>query len=161
MENPNRVKAAYLRNFAHYVTWPENTFPDSSSPWHICILGEDPFGDVLESIFEGRTEQGRTFEVYRADKLDDLPTCQMVFVAYKDAKKRRTALGELKNMTILTIGDAPDFLRDGGVIQFQVGDRVRMSINLDQARGVALNIQTRMLEVSSDVLENGVIRKVK
>lgn len=162
VENPNRIEAAFLRNFAHYVSWPDNAFSGSSlSPWHIGILGQDPFGEVLETTFKGRTEQGRQFEIFRADTLEGLPPCQIVFVAYKDAAKRRAVLGELKNKPVLTVGDAPEFLHEGGVIRFQVSDRVRMSINLDQARAVSLAIQTRMLEVSSDVLENGVVRQVR
>ncbi len=59
------------------------------------------------------------------------------------------------------MGDAPEFLREGGTIRFQVDDRVRLSINLDQARVAALVIQTRMLEVSSEVLDNGIVRKMR
>ncbi|WP_235557228.1 YfiR family protein [Methyloglobulus morosus] len=161
MENPNKVKAAFLRNFAHYVTWPNNVFPNSSSPWHIGILGQDPFGDVLETTLEGRTEQGRGFEVFRADRLDELPSCQIIFLAYNDVAERRAALVVLKDKPVLTVGDAPEFLREGGVIQFQVGDRVQMSINLDQSRAVSLAIQTKMLEVSRAVLENGVMGQVR
>lgn len=160
-ENPNKVKAAFLRNFAHYVTWPDNAFPDNSSPWHIGILGSDPFGDLLETTFHGRTEQGRPFKVFRANRPDELPPCQIVFVAYQDAAKRRAALIELKDNPVLTVGDAPEFLTEGGVIRFQVTDRVSMSINLDQARAASLTIQTKMLEVSTDILENGVIRQVR
>lgn len=47
LANPNRVKAAFLRNFAHYVSWPSAAFTDSSTPWHFCVLGPDPFGDIL------------------------------------------------------------------------------------------------------------------
>jgi hypothetical protein len=161
VDNPNRVKAAFLRNFAHYVSWPDVAFSGSSSTWHIGVLGQDPFGEVLEATFKGRTEQARSFEIFRADTLDKLPPCQIIFVAYKDAAKRRAVLVELKDKPVLTVGDAPDFLREGGVIRFQVSDRVHMSINLDQARAVSLTIQTRMLEVSSDVLENGVVRQVR
>jgi hypothetical protein len=159
--NPNRVMAAFLRNFAHYVSWPADAFPDSTSPWHICILGPDPFGDVLEASFKGRKEQGRAFEVFRAETPDLLPPCQMAFLAYKDDARRRAVLDKLKNKPILTVGDAPDFLREGGTIRFQVDDRVRLSINLDQARVAALTIQTRMLEVSSEVIDNGVVRKMR
>ena len=159
--NPNRVKAAFLRNFAHYVSWPASAFPDSSTPWHICVLGPDPFGDILESSLQDRTEQGRSFEVFRAETLDQLPACQMVFLAYKDDARRRAVLDKLKNKPILTVGDASEFLREGGTIRFQVDDRVRLSINLDQARVSALTIQTRMLEVSSEVLDNGVVRKLR
>jgi len=157
--DPIKVKAAFLRNFAHYVTWPTNAFADDRSPWSIGILGSDPFGEVLEKTFKSRTEQGRPFEIFRADTLDKLPSCQIVFVAYKDSAKRRTALTQLKNRPVLTVGDAPEFLQEGGIIRFQVGDRVEMSINLDQARSVSLKIQTKMLEVSHEVLENGAVHK--
>lgn len=156
---PNRVKAAFLRNFTHYVTWPAEAFADDRSSWRICILGNDPFGDILDKTLIGRFEQGRAFEILRAETLNELPRCQIVFIAYKDAAKRRAALAELKKSPILTVSDAPDFLREGGIIQFQVGDRVEMHINLDQSRYASLTIQTKMLEVSQDVVENGVLKK--
>lgn len=160
-ENPAKIKAAFLRNFAHYVSWPSNVFPDSASPWQIGILGPDPFGDLLDTTFEGRAEQGRPFKVFRADRLEELPPCQIVFVAYQDAGKRRAALAVLKDKPVLTVGDAPEFLGEGGVIRFQVGERVSMSINLDQAQAVLLTIQTKMLEVASDILENGELRRMR
>lgn len=157
--NPNKVKAAFLRNFTHYVTWPADVFADDRSPWRICILGNDPFGDILDKTLMGRTEQGRAFEVLRAKTLNELPRCQIVFVAYKDASKRRAALAKLKKSPILTVSDAPGFLQEGGIIQFQVGDRVEMRINLDQSRSASLKIQTKMLEVSREVVEDGVVKK--
>ncbi|HEX9023865.1 MAG TPA: YfiR family protein, partial [Geobacteraceae bacterium] len=54
--NPYKVEAAFLRNFAHYVTWPAGAFAGPGSPWRIGILGRDPFGDILEKTFRGRTE---------------------------------------------------------------------------------------------------------
>jgi hypothetical protein len=160
-ENPNRVKAAFLRNFAHYVIWPAQAFPDSLTPWHIGILGEDPLGELVESTVKGRTEQGRPFKVFRANTPEELPPCQIIFIAYQDPVQRRAALDKLKGKSVLTVGDAPEFLHEGGIIRFQVDDRVRMSINLDQARAVSLTIPTRMLEVSSAIQENGVVRRVR
>ena len=159
--NPGTVKAAFLRNFARYVTWPGQVFPSDRSPWRICILGSDPFGDVLEKTFEGRSEQGRPFEIFRAETLGELPSCQIVFVAYQDAARRRAALAQLAKRPVLTVGDAPSFLREGGIIRFQVSDRVEMSVNLDQARSASLKIQTKMLEVSREVVESGVTRRLK
>lgn len=160
-QNPHRVEAAFLRNFSHYVTWPAHAFANERSPWRICILGDDPFGEVLEATFKGRAELGRPFEIFRADTLVDLPQCQIVYVAYKASASRRAALAELKRRPVLTVGDAPGFLQEGGVIRFQVTDYVEMSINLDQARAASLTIQTGMLEVSSSVLENGVVRRMR
>lgn len=157
--NPSQVEAAFLRNFTHYVTWPAQAFAEDRSPWNICVLGRDPFGEVLEKTFKGRTEKGRPFETFRAEALDKLPSCQIIFVAYKEAAQRRAALTELKNRPVLTVGDAPGFLQEGGIIRFRVEEHVEMSVNLDQARSVSLKIQTKMLEVTHEVLENGVVRK--
>ncbi len=156
--SPNKVKAAFLRNFTRYVSWPADAFADDHSPWRICILGNDPFGDILDKTVAGRFEQGRAFQVFRAETLNELPRCQIVYIAYKDAAKRRAALAELKKSPVLTVSDAPDFLQEGGIIQFQIGDRVEMNINLDQARSASLAIQTKMLEVSRDVVENGIVK---
>lgn len=157
--HPSQIEAAFLRNFARYVTWPAHAFSDDHSPWHICILGTNLFDDVLEETLQGRTEQGRPFAVFRADSLEQLPVCQIVFVGHKNAVKRRAVLDKLKSQPVLTVGDTPEFLQEGGIIRFQVGDHVEMSINLDQARSTSLLIQTKMLEVSRDVLENGSVRK--
>ncbi len=159
--NPYKVEAAFLLNFAHYVTWPAGAFSDARSPWRICILGRDPFGDLLEKTFRGRTEQGRPFEIYRADTVEELPECNIVFVAYRDAARRRSALAELRGRPVLTVGDAAEFLHEGGIIRFEVADRVKMSINLDHARSAFLKIQTKMLEVSDQVVENGVVRRLR
>lgn len=159
--DPNRIEVVVLRNLAHYVAWPTDAFDDAKSPWRIGVLGADPFGKLLEEALQGRTEQGRAFEVARADTLAVLPPCQIVFVAIKDARTRRAALSSFKNQPVLTVGDVPGFLEEGGIIRFQVSDRVEMSVNLDQARSVSLRIQTKMLEVAREVLENGEIRRLK
>jgi len=159
--NPRHVEAAFLRNFTRYITWPKNAFAGNLSPWRICILGDDPFGRILEETFDGRTEQGRSFEIFRADSIEELPQCQIVFVAYKSSATRRAALAHLRHQPVLTVGDASDFLQEGGIICFDISDHVNFSINLDQAHSVSLIIQTKMLEVSHEVVKNGVVRRRK
>lgn len=161
VDNSFKVKAAFLRNFARYVSWPSHGFPSGQLAWHIGVLGRDPFGDELDKTLRDRTEQGHPFKVFRADSLDRLPECQIVFIAYSDPEKRRAALRQLRTQPVLTVADAPEFLNEGGIIRFWVNDHVEMSINLDQARSVSLNIQTKMLEVTREVLENGEIRRMR
>ena len=161
MDNPYTVEAAFLRNFAHYVTWPREAFSENPLQWHICILGRDPFGSILDEIVAVRAEQGRSFVIFRADKLEDLPQCQIIYIAYTNVQLRRATLAVLKDKPVLTVSEAKDFLTEGGVLRFQVSDRVGMSINLDQARRSMLQIQTKMLEVSNEILENGVVRRMR
>jgi hypothetical protein len=161
LEDPNRVKAAFVRNFAHYVKWPQTAFESAESPWHIGVLGDASLGEVLESALRGRIEQGRRFEIHAADVLNKLPPCHIVVVAFEDSRKRRAALAELKGKPVLTVGDAADTLKDGGIIRFELSDRIQMGVNLDQARAASLSIPTEMLEVSTEVLEHGVVRRMR
>lgn len=159
--DPRTVEAAFLRNFTKYVTWPAHAFTGDDSPWHICVLGSDPFGRKLEETFEGRTVHDRPVEISRADTLTELPQCQIVFVAYKISANRRAALAELQSRPVLTVGDAAEFLQEGGIIRFDVSDHVEISVNLARARSVSLTIQTKMLEISREVVTNGVVRRRK
>lgn len=159
--DPRNVEAAFLLNFTRYVSWPSAAFADARSPWRICVVGRDPFGSVLDKTFTGRSEQGRPFLVMRTDKPSELKHCQIVYVAYKVSMNRRAALEELDDLPVLTVGNAPGFLQEGGIIRFDVKDFVKMSVNLDRARAASLAIQTKMLEVSNDVIENGKVRKVR
>ena len=155
------VEAAFLRNFARYVTWPAASFTSERAPWSVCILGDDRFDDALEKTFQGRTEQGRPFEVLRTPTHDLLAGCQIVYVGYVNSARRRAILNELRTKPILTVGDAPQFLDEGGIIRLLAAERIEMSINLDQARAVSLAIPAKMLEVSHGVLENGTMRKLR
>lgn len=158
-ETPARVQAAFMRNFARYVGFPARAFAGERSPWFICILGDDHFDSALEATFHGRTEQGRSFEVVRASRLNQLPACQIVFVDLPHATQRRAVLSELKKLPVLTVGHAPQFLEEGGIIRLLAGERIEMSINLDQARAASLTIPSKMLEVSREVVENGTLRR--
>ena len=71
-------------------------------------------------------------------------------------RPRRTA-----NRPVLTVGDAPTFLQEGGIIRFHVSDRVGISVNLDRANLVAVKIPANVLEVSQEVVENGVVRRLR
>jgi hypothetical protein len=156
--NTPRVEAAFLRNFAHYITWPNHAFANDNAPWRVCVLGGDPFGDALDDTFRGRAEQGRQFEIVRIDAPAELAPCH---IAYRGGTSRRAALAELANRPVLTVGDAPEFLQEGGMIRFQVSDHVEFGVNLDRARSASLKIQTKMLEVAQEVVENGVVRRRK
>ncbi|WP_284619403.1 YfiR family protein [Aquabacterium humicola] len=153
------LESAFLRNFARYVTWPSAAFASERAPWRVCVLGAEHLDDTLEKTLQSRTEQGRSFAVIRGVAAQQLPTCQIAYIGYRNAATRSAALAELKRQPVLTVGDAPEFLNEGGIIRLRPGERLEMSINLDQARAASLTIPTKMLEVSRDVVENGTLRR--
>jgi hypothetical protein len=159
--DPAAIEAAMLGSFARYVTWPPQATPTDDSPWHVCVVGGDPFGDLLERALRGRKEQGRSFAIYRGRKLSDLPTCHIAFLAYDNPAQRRSTLASVKDVPVLTVSDAPDFLREGGIVRLRRTERIEIALNLDQARAASLKIQGRLLEVVPEVLENGTIRRLR
>ncbi len=159
--DPRAVEAAFLRNFTHYVSWPETSFTDPESPWKICILGKDPFGNTLERTLGGRTEQGRSFTILRTEDPAELRPCHIVYVAYQVSASRRAALSRLLNWPVLTVSSARGFLQEGGMIRFEVLDTVGLHVNLDRAKAASLSIQTQVLEVCDSIIDNGKIRRLR
>ncbi len=158
-EPRSRVEAAFLRNFARYVGWPASAFEGERANWTVCVLGEDHFGDALERTFEGRAEQGRGFVVLHDPAPERLSACHIAYLGHASAARRRAALDALRRLPVLTVGDAPEFLQEGGIIRLSAGEHIEMGINLDEARRVSLVIPAKMLEVARDVVDNGVQRR--
>ena len=154
-EKPRDVMAGYLGQFPAYVEWPTNTFGSATEPWRIGILGADTFGEELQKLLQGRQVAGRGFEIRRATKLPELPPCEIIFIAGKDAKEIRKILKQLGSRPVLTVSEHDNFLALGGMIQLQTRDTVRMLIDLDHAHAAKLRIRCKLLEVASEVNENG------
>ncbi len=60
-----KVKAAYLYNFVRFTTWPDDAFEDEHSPFVIGVVGEDPFGAVLDHTVAGKIVAGRGITIRR------------------------------------------------------------------------------------------------
>ena len=143
------VKAAFLLNFARFVEWPQPS-ERPVSPFAICILGEDPFGDSLTRIVAGESISGRPFVVKHLRKWPD--SCEMLFMSASYDSQSGT-LAEV-GPNVLTVGEAPEFLRDGGMIRFVIDDRrVRFDINRQAVDRSALKMSSRLLGVARTVLK--------
>ena len=107
VQNPTeyQVKAAFLYNFTRFIEWPSNVFPDPAEPILVGILGSNPFGDELERIFKSNTAGGRKMIVKRADELQDLRTCQILFISSSEKKHLARLLEKVDHARILTVSD--------------------------------------------------------
>jgi hypothetical protein len=61
-------------------------------------------------------------------------------------------LAALGKVDVLTVSDAPDFLKEGGMVQFVVVDNhVRFAVNLDAVNRTHLVLSSELLRVASAV----------
>jgi YfiR/HmsC-like len=135
------VKAAFLFNFLKFVEWPPSP---GGTPWVICVLGHDPFGDVLDETVRGKIVNGRRVEVRRYSRISDVKGCNILFIGRADYERAGTPV----QPGLLTVGEAPGFLKSGGVINFYLEDsRVRFEIRPSVAHAAGLQISAQLLKL--------------
>lgn len=144
------VKAAFLFNFAKFVTWPPAAFPTPSAPVLIGVLGDNPFGNELARLAADLRVQGRTLEVVHATNPAQLRGCHVVFVSDSERERLRPVLLALRQMgAALTVGESDDFLDAGGMIHFVVRqNRVRFEIDAANAGSAGLVISSKLLTLA-------------
>ena len=60
-----QVKAAYLYYFSTFVDWPAEAFAQTGNELVIGVLGEDPFGGILDDTLRGKSVNNRRIVVRR------------------------------------------------------------------------------------------------
>src|SRR5688500_2932564 len=76
-----QLKAVFLFNFAQFVEWPPEAFPENQSPLVIGVLGEDPFGPYLDQIVSGENANNRPLAVQRYRQVEEIKTCHILFIS--------------------------------------------------------------------------------
>jgi YfiR/HmsC-like len=148
------VKAAYLYNIVNFVTWPPDAFAGPADPLHVCVVGPDPFGPLLDRAMAGGTANMRPVAVDRVADAAALTKCHLVFVTGADRIEQ--VVRNSRERPVLTVGEAPDFLRRGGMIALTVdGGRVRFDVNLPAASARGLALSSRLLQVARTVVGKG------
>lgn len=144
------IKAAYLYNFGHYIQWPTDSFADESSPFVIGILGEDPFGDVLDEIARDKKIGGRRIVIRRFANLADYKPCHILFVASSaGVTNELPAIQKEQDYPVLLVGESPDFAKQGGAINFFIeANRVRFEVNTEVAKREQLKISSKLLRIA-------------
>src|SRR5204863_5659033 len=100
-----QIKAVFLFNFAQFVDWPANAFPEAQTPLVIGVLGEDPFGSYLDETVRGEKVNNRPLVVRRYRRVDEIKTCHVLFISRSEANRLEQIFSGLKGRNILTVGD--------------------------------------------------------
>lgn len=147
-----QVKAVFLYNFCQFVEWPAKAFAREDDPLIIGILGENPFDNYLEETVKGEKANGHALEVRHFQTVAQITECHILFINLPERDEIKKALGQLGTRNILTVGDAANFARQGGIVRFLTEDnRTRIRINLEAAKKAELTISSKLLRVAEIV----------
>jgi hypothetical protein len=151
-----RVKAAFLYQFAGYVEWPLDSFAQPGTPVTIAVMGADPLAAALTQIAIGRTVGGRTVNTRRVKEGESLAGVHILFVGKADAPQLAQIAQRIRGQPILIVTESDKALNDGSMINFILRDRrVRFEIALDTAEQHRLRLSSRLLSIAADVRTGG------
>jgi len=139
-----KIKAGYLYNFTKFITWPI----DNSITFNLCILGSDPFVELINPI-EQRSVMGRPIKVFRFDSLgsmDHEPHCHILFIS-SSIKNTPAVVRNFDNT--LVVGESGEFIEQGGMIGFVNKEgKIKLQINLKTINQSGLKVSAKLLEVA-------------
>ena len=151
-----RVKAVFIFNFTHFVDWPASSFTSSDSPFIIGIIGKDPFGNYLEEAVANEKVGSHPIVVHHFSDLSEVTNCQILYINYIEPVLVKSILNTTSEKNILTVNDALNFPRWGGIIGFFTeNDKIRLQVNVSAAKKAQLAISSKLLHVARIVESTG------
>jgi len=156
------IKAGYIYNFAKLVEWPAIAFAQPDSPIVIGIVGNDPFGPIIDKVLEGKKVNGHPFLIKRLKPTADVKECQILFIGSSLGSHVADTIRLTRGTPILTISEIPGFADRGGIINLTLEqNKVRFEVNVDAAKEADLNISSRLLVLAKVIQQSGDGRKTE
>ena len=144
-----QVKAAFLYNFARFVEWPSQISTAPGEPLAICVLGQDPFGRVLQDALAGKSVAERELVVRRIAEVSKVGSCKILFVGSSERRRLRTILAGIRACGVLSVGEIDNFTSEGGMINFTLeGGKVHFEVNLEATEREGLRISSKVLSLA-------------
>jgi len=148
-----KIKGAYLYNFSRLVELPAEHFRDDNR-YNLCIVGVDPFGDILAPLRQRRVD-GRPLSLDYLRSKKKLADCEMLFIPRSEEHKLDNWLKLASAFSILTVSDINDFAHRGGMIGLVTrNNRVTFEINNLAAQRCNIAISAKLLELGSIVSDD-------
>jgi hypothetical protein len=145
----SELKAAFVYNFAKFVTWPRESHSPSGKPLVIGVLGDPELGLTLQRLLQAKTLNGRPLEVAIFGTIGELRITDVLFIHSERKTTLQSALRITAGLPVLTVGDSDDFAELGGVVQLVTEDRrMRFDINVAAAEQAGLRIQAQLLKLA-------------
>ena len=151
-----QVKAVYLFNFGQFVEWPKAAYGAAGTPFVIGILGDDPFGNVIDNVVHGETLAGHPLVVKRFREPEEVDGCNILFMGRSEAPRLERTLRALRGRHILTVTDFAGVESQAAIITLLTeNNRIRMRINVAEARANELVISSKLLRPAEVIGNEG------
>lgn len=149
VEQEYAIKAAYLLNFCRFIDWPSRAFSGPDDPMVIGVVGENPFGGLLDETVGGETVAGRRIRIEYHRRAAEIGRCHVLFVSESEANRFDDIIERASGKSVVTVGETDAFLDRGGMIALIAEQkRVRLRIHLTRLRAENLVATSKLLRVA-------------
>ncbi len=132
------------------MKWPDR---EDQARFVIAVLGADPFGDVLDRTFAGKTILDREVEIRRLPRLDGADQVHILFVGSSEKRRLARILKSLDGASVLTVSEIDGFAEQGGMIALRLGgDVVRFDVNLQPVEQAHLKMSSQLIRLAQHVI---------
>ncbi len=151
------LKAGFLYNFTQFIRWPEETASLSDQfyapfDFSLCVVGRDPFGDLLEVLAENLKAQGRPMNVIRLGMDDPWYECHILFVPKEENRHMDVILKKVASSPVLVIGEESSTSQMKPAINFLIkNDTIQFTINKDAIKRSRLRVDSELLDIALEV----------
>lgn len=144
-----QIKAVFLYNLTHFVSWPEKVI-ESSPSFDIGVYGDELFRTVLEKTVKMETKEGKKIVVGRLSKSSEITDrCRIVYIA-GDAVANWDALrSQIELLPILTVSDSKDFTSRGGMVSLlRQNNKIQIEVNYSAVQQANLSMSAKLLRLA-------------
>ncbi len=146
-----RIGAALLVRLAERVEWPPEAFPEETSPFAICVVGDDPFKGALQA-FNGRVSHGRSISIKNFSSARVLSYCPVLFVSDSELPRLGQIIEALSTSPVLTVSYMEGFCEAGGGIRLvRRTNSIGFEINPEAAERAGLKVDPSLLRLALKV----------
>lgn len=132
-----QLQALFIKKITKYVLGPDKRRISAQHPVTVAAIRPRPMA--------------RFFERQDGFKLSSWPAtdCDVLYMGNVNPRIMAAILKKVRGRPILTIGQSPDFLRMGGMINLvETGSRFKLQVNVCAAREAGLTISSKLLKLS-------------
>ncbi len=147
-----------MEKFASFIDWPfETEIDDTSKVFILTVIGENPFGELLDKIYIEKKIRGKKVEIRYISSIDEIKDCHILFISENEEKKLSKIISVTKDKPILTVSETKGFAERGVLINFYLSkSKIGFEVNQSGFKDSPLSIRLVLLQIGKIVnpLEN-------
>lgn len=139
----SELQAAYLFNFAKYVTWP-----NEGAVFIIGVYGDVENINFLENTLAGKRVRGKSIQLKSIQTIEEVSAVNMIYLTESETKSISAVLQASAGKSILIITER-DMIRRGAMISFVVeDDKLRFKLKQDAFERAGLTASEGLLKLA-------------